>query len=111
MVSSGIPTTRSWDDPHDRAFLGRHKIVGQYAIGFRMLGGHEFSELDLKGRLRPLMNKVPFLLHFECFLVNFNIFFIFLWARPWWEHDDFFSLKMCITVDVVDLVSSKIVLG
>ena len=76
-----------------------------------MLGGHEFSELDLKGRLRPLMNKIPFLLQFECFPVNFGIFFVFLWARPWWERDDFCFLKMCITVDVVDLVSSKIFLG
>ena len=93
LVSSGIQTTRPWDDPHDRAVLGRHKIVGQDAIGFRMLGGHEFSELDLKGRLRPLMNKVPFLIQFECFPVNFGIFFIFLWARPCWERDDFVFLN------------------
>ena len=54
-----------------------------------MLGGNEFSELDLKERLRLLMNKVPFFLHLECFPLNFGIFFIFLWARPWWERDDF----------------------
>ena len=71
-----------------------------------MLGGHESSGLDLKEHLRLLMNKVPFLLQFECFPVNFGIFFIFLWARPWWEHGDF--SKLCITVDVVNLFSSKI---
>ena len=77
LVSSGIQTTRLWDDLHDQAFLGRHIIVGQDAIGFRMLSGDEFSELDLKERLRPLMKKVPFLLHFECFPLNFGIFFLF----------------------------------
>ena len=70
-----------------------------------MLGGHEFSELDLKERLRLLMNKVPFFLLFEFFLLIWYLF-SFFWALSWWEHVDF--LKMCITVDVVDLFSSKI---
>ena len=39
-----------------------------------MLVGHEFSESDLKERLRLLMNKVPFFLLFEFFPFNFGIF-------------------------------------
>ena len=110
MVSSGIQTTRPWDDLHDQAFLGRHRIVWQDAIGFQMLGGHEFSELDLKERLRLLMNKVLFLLHFECFPLNFGIFFVSSGLDLGGSAMIFF-LTMCITVDVVDLISSKIVLG
>ena len=93
LVSLGIPTTRPWDDPHDRAFLGSSKIVGQYAIGFQTLGGHEFFGLDSKGRLRPRANKVPFLFRMAGFPANLGIFFIFPWDRPCWERDDFFYLK------------------
>ena len=48
LVSSGIPTISPWDDPHDRAFVGRRKIVGQDAIVFRTLGGHNFFGIGLK---------------------------------------------------------------
>ena len=76
-----------------------------------MLSGHEFSEFDLKERLRPLMNKVPFLLHFECFPLNFGIFLVSFGLDLGGSGMIFCFLKMCITVDVVDLISSKIVLG
>ena len=58
-VSLGILTICPWDDPHDQAFVGCPKIVGQDAIGFRTLGGHEFFGLGSKGHLRPRANKVP----------------------------------------------------
>ena len=99
MVSLGIPTTRPWDDPHDRAFLGRRKIVGQDAIGFRTLGGHEFFGLDSKGRLRPWANKLPFLLRLAGFPANLGIFFIFLWDRTCWERNDFVYLK-CVQLSI-----------
>ena len=111
MVSSGIQTTCPWDDLNDQAFLGLHRIVGQDAIGFWMLGGHEFSDLDLKERLRLLMNKVPFFLHYECFPLNFGIFLFSSRLDLGGSMMIFCFLKMCITVDVVDLFSSKIVLG
>ena len=83
-----------------------------------MLGGHESSGLGLKERLRLLMNKEPFLFFFEFFPFNLVSFlvsswlslggstFVFFWALSWWEHVDF--SKLCITVDVVNLFSSKI---
>ena len=111
LVSSGIQTTRPWDDLHDQAFLGRHIFVGQDAIGFRMLGGHEFSELDLKRRLRHLMNKVQFLVQFECFPLNFGIFLFSSGLDLGGSTMIFCFLKMCISVGVVDLFISKIVLG
>ena len=46
-----------------------------------MLGGHELSELDLKERLRLLMNKVQFFLLSEFFpfnLVSFSSFRLYL---------------------------------
>ena len=70
-----------------------------------MLGGHEFSELGLKERLRLLMNEVPCFILFEFFPFNL-VSFSFFWDLSWWEHVDF--LKLCITVCVVDLFSSKI---
>ena len=76
-----------------------------------MLGGHEFSELDLKERLRLLMNIVPFFLHCECFPLNFGIFLFSSGIDLGGSTILFCFLKMCITVDVVDLFSSKIVLG
>ena len=76
-----------------------------------MLGGHEFSELDLRERLHLIMNKVPFFLHFECFLFNFGIFLFSSGLYLGGSTMAFCFLKMCITVDVVGLFSSKIVLG
>ena len=70
-----------------------------------MLGGHELSELELKECLRLLINKVQFFFSLSFFILIWYLFILF-WALPWWEHDDF--LELCITVDVVDLYSSKI---
>ena len=76
-----------------------------------MLGGHEFSELDLKKLLRLLMNKVQFFLLFEFFFFNFGIFLFSSGLYLGGSTMIFCSLTMCITVDVIDLFSSKIVLG
>ena len=73
-----------------------------------MLGGHEFSELGLKERLRLLMNKVPFFLLFEFFPFNFGIFLFSSGLYLGGSTMIFCFLTMCITVDIVDLYSSKI---
>ena len=57
------------------------------------------------------MDKVPFLLQFECFPLNFGIFLFSSGLDLGGSTMIFCFLKMCITVDVVDLFSSKIVLG
>ena len=75
-----------------------------------MLGGHEFSELDLKERLRLLMNKVPFFFYLS-FSLLLLVSFYFLLGSTLVGARSSFLLTMCITVDVVDLFSSKIVLG
>ena len=76
-----------------------------------MLGSHEFSELDLKECLRLLMNKVQFFLLLEFFPFKFGIFLFSSGLYLGGSTMIFCFLIMCITVDVVDLFSIKIVLG